>query len=269
MSQVSYTIGLILAWLAGASGSLGNAVVLFSILLKVALLPLSLHSQRQMDRMKKMQPKLKALKEKHKGDPAAFQRAQVELMKEHQVNPVGGCIPQLVQFGILIVLYQVFISVFQTGAINGTTFETTYLWFDLRQSDPTYALPVLTGILQFFLSLMMLSPTETTAEALAAPVKPKRKGKQSLAQALQQQIEKKSDSKEDFSDISASMQKQMVFMLPVMTTVSFILLRLPAGLALYWSVTSLFSIVQQYYVSGPGALPEYWQKVKKFLRKES
>lgn len=261
MTQISHFVGLLLVWLAGISGSLGNAIVLFSILLKTVLLPLSISSQKQMDKIKKMQPHLAQLKAKHKGDSKAFQQAQMELMKEHQVNPIGGCIPQLVQFGILIVLYQVFIAVFKTGEINGQTFDTTYLWFDLTHPDPTYILPILTGVLQLILSLMMLPPT---VEAPAAPAPPsKNKKKKSLSSALA--TTDKKPATQDMADISTSMQKQMVFMLPVITTLSFIMLKLPSGLALYWTVTSLFSIVQQYYLSGPGALKEYWEKATTFI----
>lgn len=260
MTQITYYIGLILVWLASVSGNLGNAIVLFSLILKTALLPLSVSSQKQMDRMKKIQPHIKELKKKHKSDAKAFQQAQMELMKEHQVNPVGGCIPQLVQFGILIVLYQVFIGVFRTGEINGQVFDTTYLWLDLRHADPTYILPILTGVLQFFLSLMMMSPTADAPAPEQSKNNSKTGKKKTLATAMAA-----ADDKEDMADVSASMQKQMIFVLPVMTTLSFIFLKLPSGLALYWTVTSLFSIAQQYYFSGPGALPEYWEKAKSLV----
>lgn len=262
MGQVSHYIGLILVWLAMVSGSLGNAIVIFSIILKTVLLPLSIASQKQMDKMKKVQPQLKELKKKHKGDTKAFQQAQMELMKEHQVNPIGGCIPQLVQFGILIVLYQVFIQVFKTGEINGIAFDTSYLWFDLSLPDPTYILPILTGVLQFILSLMMLPATEVAP--VVEPVVTKKKGKKSSVPAV---IEKAETP--DMSDMTASMQKQMVFFLPIITTLSFIFLKLPSGLALYWSVTSAYSIVQQYYLSGPGALPEYWHKATALLGRKN
>ncbi|MBP7119380.1 YidC/Oxa1 family membrane protein insertase, partial [Candidatus Woesebacteria bacterium] len=66
MSQISFYIGLALVWLAGLSGNLGNAIVIFSLLLKTALLPLSISSQTQMNKMRKMQPYLEKLKSKHK-----------------------------------------------------------------------------------------------------------------------------------------------------------------------------------------------------------
>ena len=260
MTQITFYVGLILLWLTSVSGSLGNAIVLFSILLKAALLPVSISSQKQMDKMKKVQPHLNDLKKKHKDDPKAFQQAQIELLKEHQVNPVGGCIPQLVQLGVLIVLYQVFIHVFSSGEINGQTISMTYLWFDLSKPDPTYLLPIFTGVLQMVLSLMMMSPSVlaeslTTSSSNAAGKKSK---KNNSVEVLKQIPEKSGD----MADFSSSMQKQMVFILPFMTTFSFIFLKLPSGLALYWTVTSVFSIVQQQYISGSGALPEYWQKAK-------
>lgn len=266
MTKFTYYIGLILSWLTMMTGSLGNAIVIFSILLKTALLPLSISSQKQMDKMKKLQPQLTQLKTKYKGDPKAYQQAQADLMREQQVNPIGGCIPQLVQFGILIVLYQFFNAVFKTGMINGVAFDTEYLWFDLSQPDSTYILPILAGVLQFVLSLMMMSPT--TSPVTAEPTEKKKDNKKGKKNALAVALDKP-PAPDATADFSASMQKQMVFVLPVMTTFSFIFLKLPSGLALYWVVTSAYSIVQQYFISGPGALPEYWHKVTSRFKSKS
>jgi YidC/Oxa1 family membrane protein insertase len=133
-----------------------------------------------------------------------------------------------------------------------------YVWFNLGQPDPTYILPILAGVLQFVLSLMMMGLTP--APAVVEPVGKKKAKKNALAVTP-----KKPEAQDTMSDFSASMQKQMVFVLPVMTTFSFILLKLPSGLALYWVVTSIYSIVQQYYISGPGALSDYWQKAQTFI----
>lgn len=241
MEFFAYYIGLVLLWLTQITGSLGNAIIVFSILLKTLLLPIGISSQRQMDRMRLLQPKIKELKEKHKGDSKAFQIAQAELMKTEKVNPIAGCLPQIIQLIIMFMLYSVFMNVFAGGSINGSQISTQFYWLDLAKPDPYYIIPILAGLTQFVLSYMMLpkkNPNDT-------PVVVKQETK----------------DENDFSVIGENMQRQMVFMLPVMTTFSLILFKLPSGLGLYWVTITIFAIVQQYFVSGLGEAEHITQKI--------
>ena len=104
-----------------------------------------------------------------------------------------------------------------------------WIW-DLKSKDQTYLLPILAGVLQLVTSLALLPAVENEPE--------KRPGTK--------------EQKEDVAEMAASMQQQMVFMMPIMTTV--FALQFPAGLALYWVVTTAFSLVQQLSISGPGGL---------------
>ncbi len=232
MEKFSYFIGQFLIFLTQLTGSLGNAIIAFSIVLRVVMLPLVISSHKSMDRMRRLQPKLDALKEKFKNDSPGLQKAQSELMKTENVNPIAGCIPQIVQLVVVIMLYQVLISVFKDGGVNGSTFGTQYGWLDLRHPDPTYAIPIIAGVTQFILSFMMMP-----------------KGL----------LEKKvtTEKKGEMSKMGEDMQKQMVFMLPIMTTFSLIFLKLPSGLGLYWVSTTVATLVQQYFLSGLGAAEKY------------
>jgi len=216
------------------TGNLGWAIIIFTLLLRSLLFPLSLSSQRAMQKMRELQPALDKLKTKHGKDKKAIQQAQLELYQKNKVNPVAGCIPQIIQLVILIVLYRFFLDFLGHDVSNGVTINPTFYWLDLRHPDSLYILPILAGLTQLVLSLMM------------APLK--------SPEAKKHKSTKKEPAPEGIADMAQTMQKQMVFMMPLFT--AFIALQFPSGLALYWVVTTIFSIIQQYYVSGFDSLKQ-------------
>lgn len=232
MEKFSFYVGQFLIFLTQMTGSLGNAIIAFAVVLRLLMLPLVVSSHKSMDRMRRLQPKIDALKDQYKNDAAGLQKAQSELMKSEGVNPLAGCLPQIIQLAVVIMLYQVLIHVFQDGGVNGMSFSTDWNWLDLRTPDPTYAIPIIAGVTQFILSFMMTP---------------------------QKLLEKKAstEKKSDMAKMGEDMQKQMVFMLPIMTMLSLIFLKLPSGLGLYWITTTVATIVQQYFLSGLGASEKY------------
>lgn len=241
-----FTLGIV--ELHMLTGSLGWAIIIFTILLRALLFPLSLSSQRAMQKMRELQPELDILKRKHGKDKKAMQQAQLTLYQKNKVNPVAGCIPQLLQLGILIVLYHFLLQFIGQEVSHGVTINPIFFWLDLRHPDSLYILPVLAGLTQLVLSLMM------------APIMPK-------ADKKSQKKTKKEPAPEGFADMAQTMQKQMVFMMPLFT--AFIALRFPSGLALYWVVTTIFSVFQQYYVSGFGGMQQQVARVLQKVRGEN
>jgi YidC/Oxa1 family membrane protein insertase len=231
--------------LQAITGNLGVSILAFTLIVRSLLLPLSLPSMKSQKKMREMQPELKKLQIKHKDDKQALQAAQMELYKKYNVNPLAGCLPQLVQLGILIILYQVLIKFLAQTAINGVAINPFFFGLNLTQPDHTYVLPVLSGLSQFVLSLMILPGGET----------PDLVPNDSSSKKLQEANKKE----EEVADMAATMQKQMLFVMPVMT--GFIALRFPSGLALYWVATTVFSIAQQFFLSGPGGLTLYVKRV--------
>lgn len=221
------------------TGNFGLAIILLTLTIRTILVPITLPGMKMSVKMRDLQPEINKLKEKYKNDKAGLQQAQVELFKTHQVNPAAGCLPLVAQFVILIVLYNVFVDLL-SGKGTEVISTTQFLWLDLTKPDPYYIMPILAGLTQLILSLMILPASSTAAEKTLAVQTPTKKD------------DKKAD---DMSDMAAGLQKQMVFMMPLMTGI--IALRFPSGLALYWIVSTLFSIGQQYFVSGWGALTEY------------
>ncbi len=175
--------------------------------------------------------------------------AQIELYKKYNVNPLSGCLPQIGQLFFLILLYQVMVEFLNTPEINGIIINTNFLWMNLAKTDTLYILPVLAGVTQLILSLMVAPGGEVP------DLVPNDSNKKAVIKA--------NEKEEGMADMAATMQKQMIFMMPVMT--GFIAIGFPSGLGLYWVATTVFSIVQQYFSTGWGGLPIYWQRARTFL----
>lgn len=210
----------------------GVAILLLTLIIRGILVPVTLPSLKSAKKMQQLKPEFDKLKEKYKNDKQKLQTAQLELYKQHGVNPMAGCLPQIAQLLVLIALYQVFMKFVQGSKIDGEAVNMTFLWLNLSKPDPFFVLPILAGLSQLILSLMMSSGLESHVKA------PKNKDDK--------------QKEEDSLEMAQSMQQQMLFLMPAMTVI--ISLRFPSGLAFYWVVTTVFSLVQQYIISGPGGL---------------
>ena len=129
-------------------GNFGVSIIVVTILIKIALLPLTLKQDKSMKEMKKIQPELEKLKEKYANDKQMLNIKTMELYREHKVNPLGGCLPILVQLPILIALF----GVLRNGIIPK---DSSFLWLKLSDKDPFYILPVLNGAVSFLQQKLM------------------------------------------------------------------------------------------------------------------
>jgi len=141
-------------------GNLGLSIVFLTLLVKLVLIPLVIPSLKSAKKMQDLKPHLDKLKDKHQ-DKKALQQAQLDLYKEHGVNPMGGCLPQIVQILVLISLYQVFMKFLGQPSIEGIAVNSQFLYLDLNKPDKTYIMPILAGLTQFVFSLMMQSGVES------------------------------------------------------------------------------------------------------------
>lgn len=125
-------------------GNWGWSIVLLTVLIKLLFYKLSASSYRSMARMRLLQPKIQALKESLGDDKSAFGRATMELYRKEKVNPLGGCLPMLVQIPVFIALYYVLAN---SVELRQAPF---ILWIhDLATKDPYYILPVFMGLTMF------------------------------------------------------------------------------------------------------------------------
>lgn len=231
----------ILVFLDSIFNNLGLTIIVFTILIRLVLLPLTLPSVKSSKKIQELQPEIKKLKAKHGKDKQGMALAQSQLYKSYNINPLAGCLPQLLQLFILIVLYQAIIKLFNSPELN---FNLNFFWVNLGQPDLLYVLPVIAGISQFLLSLM-ISPATQTRDVVKNDSKLK-------------PVQEANKKEEDVAEMAVTMQQQMIFLMPIMTV--FIAIRLPSGLALYWIAGTVITMVTQYFVSGWGGLATYWNK---------
>jgi len=136
-------------------GNWGVAIIILTILIKLAFYPLSAASYRSMARMKVVAPKLQKLKERFGDDRQKMHQAMIELYKTEKINPLGGCLPILVQIPVFIALYWVLLL---SVELRHAPF---YLWIkDLSTPDPFYILPVLMGATMFIQTWLNPTPPD-------------------------------------------------------------------------------------------------------------
>jgi len=245
------TNGLILCY-KYLGQNLGIAIIIFSIFLIFLLRPLTKPYLNSMKRIKEMEPQLAKLRKKFGSDKLKMSQAQAALYKENKINPTAGCLPYILQFAVLIALFQVFTTVLSGQAIpeklnqllytplkftEGQALNTKFIYMDISKPD-TFHIPGLSfGLPGLFLILATIA--QFLSVKITAPYI-----------AKEQQIAKK--TKGDLDDTQVMMQKSMMYMMPLMTLIFG--LKLPSGLALYWLVYSVVNVWQQVSMSGWGSL---------------
>ncbi len=136
----------VLLWIHGLIGNWGWAIILFTLLVKLVLFPLSYKGMMSMQKLKDLAPKMKELKEKYKGDPAKLNAQMMEMYKKNGANPMGGCLPMLLQIPVFFALYRVLLN---ADELQGAVWIPG--WIDnLAIADPYYILPILMGASMWF-----------------------------------------------------------------------------------------------------------------------
>lgn len=200
----------------------GVSIIVITIILKIILHPLSVKALKSQRALQDLEPKMKELREKYKDNKQEQAKATMELYKQEKVSPFSSCLPLLIQFPFLIAMYQAMQAVVANKGFeilypfvsNPGTIKVMSLGI-LNLSKPNIILAVLAGLAQFFQTKML--PTKQP------PKKAGEGGKDEGQMAM--------------------MNKQMQYMMPLFTV--FIGVSLPAGLTLYWFLTTLLTIGQQ------------------------
>lgn len=144
-SPIAKILLVILKWFHSFVSNWGLAIIFVTVLVRALVLPFNIMAYRSMKNMQIIQPKLQSLRERYKEDPMTLNRETMAMMKEHKVNPLGGCLPTLLQMPVFFALYQVLgqsIELYQAPFFG---------WIhDLSLRDPFFVLPVLMGATMFF-----------------------------------------------------------------------------------------------------------------------
>lgn len=142
----------------------GLAIILFTILLKLVLYPLTLKQMRSMYMMQQISPKIKEIQSKYKGkDPQKMQQKMMELYREHNVNPMAGCLPLLIQMPILIALFQAL-----RAFVYADQSHAAFLWIENLSvvNNELFLLPILAGVSTFIQSRMTTSMEDQTQKIM-------------------------------------------------------------------------------------------------------
>lgn len=222
MSFLNKTLSLVLRFVYDTVASFGSepkiisyyaiAIILTSIIFKLLILPMSFKQTESTEKMKEIQPKMTKIQEKYKKDPQTMQIKMQELYKEHNYNPTSGCFITLIQLPIIIALFGVFRNPTAFAFTDPKMYEAmskAFLWIpNLENPDPyLWGLPLLAALTTYIQSkIMMLGTPENSGPAV-------------------------------------NTQNIMNYMMPVM--IFFSAKSFPAGLALYWVINNIFTIIQQ------------------------
>lgn len=216
---------------------LGIAIIILTLIIKFLLYFPSRSSIKAQKTLQETQPKLDAIKAKYKDNREEMGKQLMNFYKENKVNPFSSCLPLLIQLPILIALYRVFFGGLTTDAESGilvanqvqhlygylestyssTPINTMFLGFVDLAAKNNYILALLAGALQFWQGKMMMRK------------KPEINTKGSLDEGK-----------------AAAMNRQMMYLMPAITVIFGI--QFPAGLTLYWTVSTLFQVIQQYFI---------------------
>jgi YidC/Oxa1 family membrane protein insertase len=146
----------VMRWFERLVGNWGLAIILLTVLVKVLLYPLTAKSMASMNEMRRLQPEIEKLKAKHGADREKLNLATMQLYQQHKVNPLGGCLPMLIQLPIWFALY----ATLQTSV---ELYREPFLWIaDLTIKDPIYALPIAMGVSQFVMQRLSPQPADNT-----------------------------------------------------------------------------------------------------------
>lgn len=260
---INVPLGYIFKWIYLFVGNYGWTIVLFTLLVKLAMFPLTLKQQRSLKKTQALQPKLAALQEKYQYDKEKLNQETLKLYQEAGANPMGGCLPMLIQFPILIALYNIIrkpmsyvlmlgqeavLKVYEL--INGTAAESFSridqigLAKQMEQHMDKLGELAREGIDFNFLGIFDLSVTPTlqyiSQHPIYALIPVIAGGTTYLVSYISNKISGTNTNQSE--NPAASSMKMMNVMFPLMT--AWFAITLPAGLGLYWIVSNLFQLLQ-------------------------
>lgn len=153
-------LNLALEWFAKLLFNIyGLSILVVTIILRLLILPLTVKQLKSSKAMQAIQPEMKKIQEKYRNNQQKMQEETMKLMQKHNVNPLAGCLPLLVQMPILIAFYQAIMR-------NAHISEASFLWLQLGSPDPYYILPVVAGITTYLQQKLITVNTNPQMKAM-------------------------------------------------------------------------------------------------------
>ena len=211
LGVIAKPFGWLLGLLYNLIGNYGMTIILFTVIVKLCLYPLYIKQTKSTVMMAEVQPKLQALQRKYANDKETLNMKMAELYKEEKFNPMGGCLPMLIQMPIIMGLFALLRNPMRyIGDVSSMifAFHESFLWIeDLSQPDP-WILPIIAGVATFISFTMNQALTDTGATGAANQMN--------------------------------GMMKMMKYIFPIM--ILWMARSFPSGLALYWAVSQIIQI---------------------------
>jgi YidC/Oxa1 family membrane protein insertase len=193
--------------------SAGLGIIAFTIIVKTLMLPLTVKALQSSKAMQELQPKIKELQKKHGNDRQRISQETMALYQQYRVNPMAGCLPMLIQIPIFLGLYNAIMRLSTSGA---GLWEQGFFWLpSLAHPDPWHLLPIVAGLFQFVQTQMMRPANQPKS-----------------------------------TDPQQAMMNSVMNIMPL--TVVFFGWSFAAGPVLYWATQSVYSVVQQWFITGWG-----------------
>lgn len=211
----------LLVWLYDISpvADIGLVIIVVTLIIRLVLAPLMNKSLKSQRALSALQPQMNELREKFKDDREGQAKAMLDLYKEHNVNPLSSCLPILLQLPILLALFHVFrralgnsLEGLYSFVPNPGTIDPNFFG-SINLSQPNFIFAILAGAAQYWQSHMII---------------------------------KWQGNNSNNDTTTKMMNAQMTYIMPIISVI--IAWKLPAGLPLYWIVTTLFAVGQQYYI---------------------
>ena len=202
----------------------GLAILAITIIIRIILHPFSAAALRSQRLMQHMQPQISELKAKFKDDKTGFNQASMELYKTNKVNPFSSCLPLLLQLPVLLALYWVL-----TAGLEAIDPSILYSF----TPRPDAVSPVAFGFIKLFENSYVIAVLAGAAQYVQTK----------MLQVPKPEVHTKGSKDEE---MMSAMNKQMLYLMPIMTVV--IGVSLPAGLTLYWLFSTLLTAAQQWYI---------------------
>lgn len=216
--------GLVLLYVFLPGHDLGVAVIILTLLIRLILHPISVKGLKSQKALSYLQPKIKEIQEKFKGDRAKQSSAMMELYRKEKISPASGCLPLLLQLPIIIALYQVFLKGLDSQFLannlysfvpNPGIISPTFLGiFDLQNKIFVLVIAILAGLAQFWQAKISGSIAGNSSAG---------------------------------GDIASMLQKQMLYIFPILTV--FIIYKIGGLIGVYWLFSTLISVGEQYLVN--------------------
>ncbi len=240
-------LGMIIQWIYNFCGNYGVAIILFTLLIRILLLPLSVKQQKSMAKTQALQPKLLEIQQKYKNDKERQSRETMELYRKYNASPMSGCLPLIIQLVIIICLVNVIynpakyvLGLADVARIDGIAkaveagMNFDFLTMDLSKAPSAFGLPP-QNVADFRYWIIPLLATLATWAS----------GK--LSQVMAEKNKPKKRTGSDQENQAEQMTKSMNTFMPLMTLI--FTYSMPVTASLYWFVSSALQVIQQYLLS--------------------